>query len=220
MDPQTPDDENQCRLYKMLGGKRNAPLDFAMDQHRPVENQSIPHKMLGSTLNPPVDLVVDQHTPDKVISPKLNIPNFGSFLQVRGEDAQEKKVDIGDTQDVKIHLKVSSVQINRPWIDLSALKIQDWGIPGIRPGAWSTGVIDSSNNGSFPLLPTQMIVAKDITITASNFSKEIVNTLKSFNPSVETAELVSHFIKLLIMVINYRAVYFRFHAVWCIQLCS
>ena len=102
----------------------------------------------------------------------------------------EKKVDIGDTQDVKIHLKVRSVQINRPWIDLSALKIQNWGIPGEGPGAWSTGVLDSSNDGSFPLLSTRMIVAKDITITSSSFSKEIVDTLKTFNPSAESALLV------------------------------
>ncbi len=150
MDPQD-DDENQCRLYQMLGGKPNTPLDLGVDQ---------------PTLNP------------------------DNFLHIRGEGVQEKKVDIGDTQDVKIHLKVRSVQINRPWIDLSALKIQNWGIPGEGPGAWSTGVLDSSNDGSFPLLSTRMIVAKDITITSSSFSKEIVDTLKTFNPSAESALLV------------------------------
>ena len=207
VDPQTPDNENQPRLYKMLGGKPNTSLDFDMDQRTPVENQPTAHKMLGSKLNAPLDFVVDQHTPDKLLGGKLDISKFGSFLQIRGEDAQEKKVDIGDTQDVKIHLKVCSVQINRPWIDLSALKIRNWGIPGEGPGTWSTGVLDSNNNGSFPLLPTQMIVARDITVTASSFSKEIVSTLKTFNPSVESAKLVSN-IKLLIVVVNYRAVYF------------
>ena len=164
MDQHTPDNENQSRKYKMLGGKPNASLDF----------------------------VVDQHPPDQLLGYKLNTPlDFASFLQIRGEGVQEKKVDIGNSQDVKIDLKVRSVQINRPWIDLSALKIQDWRIPGERPGAWSTGVLDSNNNGSFPLLSTRMIVARKITVTASSFSKEIVNTLKTFNPAVESAVLVS-----------------------------
>ncbi len=143
MDQHTTDNENQSRLYKLLGGKLNAPLDFA------------------------------------------------SFLQIQGEGAKVKKVDVGDTQDLKIHLKVRSVQINRPWIDLSALKIQNWRIPGEGPGAWSTGVLDNSNNGSFPLLSTRMIVVRDITVTASSFSKEITDTLKAFNPFVDSAVLVS-----------------------------
>ena len=143
MDQHTTDNENQSRLYKLLGGKLSAPLDFA------------------------------------------------SFLRIRGEDAQEKKVDVGDTQDLKIYLKVRSVQINRHWIDLSALKIQNWRIPGEGPGTWSTGVLDSSNDGSFPLLSTQMIVVRDITVTASSFSNEIIDTLKAFNPSVDSAVLVS-----------------------------
>ncbi len=101
------------------------------------------------------------------------------------------KPNIGNSLDVKIDLKVRSVQINRPWIDLSALNIRDWTIPGVKSGAWSTGVIDSSNNGSFPLLSTQMIVAKDITITGTKLSQELQRTVKAFNPSIDNAVIVS-----------------------------
>lgn len=97
------------------------------------------------------------------------------------------KPSAGNSLDIKIDLKVRSVQINRPWIDLSALTIQGWTIPGIRSGAWSTGVIDSSNNGSFPLLSTQMIVAKDVTITSTKLNQELQKTLTAFNPSMDNA---------------------------------
>ena len=69
--------------------------------------------------------------------------------------------------DVNISLKVRTVQINRPWIDTSILKFRNYTIDGEDPGSWSTGELDADNNGSFPLLPNQMIVAKDITVTAS-----------------------------------------------------
>ena len=118
--------------------------------------------------------------------------NFITLQQPDGETSVEKNIEIGDSQDVKIYLKVRSVQIDRPWIDLSALKLQKWRIPGERPDCWSTGVLDSSNNGSFPLLSTEMIVAKDITVTATKFSEEINEYWKTFNPSVGSAILVSY----------------------------
>ena len=125
----------------------------------------------------------------KKLGGKPTSPSFVGFGG--GADVRKKKVDIGDSQDVKIDLKVRSVQINRPWIDLSALNIHDWTIPGVKSGSWSTGVIDTSNNGSFPLLSTQMIMAKDITITGTKFSQQLDHNLKTFNPSVDNAIVVS-----------------------------
>ena len=69
--------------------------------------------------------------------------------------------------DVKITFKVRAVLINRPWLDLSILKNKNYEIYGEDSDSWSTGELDANNNGSFPLLSTQMIVAKDITVTAS-----------------------------------------------------
>ena len=45
-------------------------------------------------------------------------------LQNLGDDS-EKKIEIGDSQDVKINIKVRSIQIDRPRIDLSTLKYQN-----------------------------------------------------------------------------------------------
>ena len=69
--------------------------------------------------------------------------------------------------DVKISFKVRAVQINRPWLDLGVLNNRNYTIYGEDSGSWSTGELDANNNGSFPLLTTQMIVAKDIAVTAS-----------------------------------------------------
>ena len=69
--------------------------------------------------------------------------------------------------DVNISFKVRTVQIHRPWLDTAILKNKNYTIDGEDPGSWSTGELDADNNGSFPLLPNQMIVAKDITVTAS-----------------------------------------------------
>ena len=66
--------------------------------------------------------------------------------------------------DVKISFKVRAVQINRPWLDLSNT---NYTIDGEKPQNWSTGELNADNKGWFPLCSTQMIVAKDITVTAS-----------------------------------------------------
>ena len=116
-----------------------------------------------------------------------------SFLGIKvgGEGSQEKSIATGDSRGIKISFKVRSVQINRLWVSPTALRIQKWEVPGLAPGAWSTGVLDSSNNGLFPLLTTQIIVAKDITVTAAKFSQEITDTLTKFDGKVGVGTIVS-----------------------------
>ena len=152
-----------------------------------------------------MQITVDQHTLDdehqskeyKKLGGMQNAylsSSFASFIQLEGgAGLKVRKVKIGDSQDdIKtITLKVRSVQINRPWIDLKPLRNKQWKIPGDGQGSWSTGVLDGGNNGSFPLLSTHMIVAKDIAVTASKSSKEINDTLKTFNPSVGSMLMVS-----------------------------
>ena len=75
-----------------------------------------------------------------------------------------KYQSLNKQSDVKISFKVRAVQINRPWLDLSVL---DYTVSSESTGSWSTGELNADNRGSFPLLSTQMIVAKDITVTAS-----------------------------------------------------
>ena len=81
--------------------------------------------------------------------------------------AVTKYQSLNKQSDVKISFKVRAVQINRPWLDLSILENTNYTIDGEKPQNWSTGELNADNKGWFPLCSTQMIVAKDITVTAS-----------------------------------------------------
>ena len=87
-------------------------------------------------------------------------------------DGKTEETISTDSKITKISVKVCPVKINRPWLDLAALKIKPYTIPGFDPGSWSTGELNCNNQGLFPMLSTQMIVAKDITVTSVKFSKE------------------------------------------------
>ena len=72
--------------------------------------------------------------------------------------------------DLKISFKVRKVIIQRPWLEPSVLEYSTLGIEELDKGSWSNGKLDKSNEGSFPLLPTDCIVAKDVVIQANSFS--------------------------------------------------
>jgi len=117
------------------------------------------------------------------------------FLTVKAKGSGEeilKETSAGST-DIEISFKVRAVQISRRWLDLAALKLKKYTIPGLRTGDWSTGELSTSNKGSFPLLSTQMIVAKDVKVTASKFSESVSEALKSFNVQTRVATLAEIF---------------------------
>jgi len=115
------------------------------------------------------------------------------FINVRAkaDEIQSKEVVGSGSKDAKLSFKVRSVQINRPWLNLSALQVDSYKIPGVKAGSWSTGELNSKNNGSLPLISNQMIVAKDITVTASKFDSEITETMMHFDASAQAGLLVS-----------------------------
>ena len=83
-----------------------------------------------------------------------------------------------EAEEFKISFKVHKVLIQRPWMDPAILHYQSLGIMGLEPGTWSTGERNfETNNGSFPLLPKAMVVAKDVEITAKSFSKDVEDQL-------------------------------------------
>jgi len=115
------------------------------------------------------------------------------FISVgaKGSGKTETVATTEHSTNIKIYAKVRSVQINRPWLEPAVMKLQNYTVPGFGPGSWSTGNLDSKNKGSFPMLSTQLIVAKEIKVTADSFSKEVSDTLKSFNASTQIGFLVS-----------------------------
>jgi len=94
----------------------------------------------------------------------------------------------------QLSLNVRAVRINRPWLNLNALSLQNFKIPG--DGIWSTGELSSKNKGSFSLLSTQMIVAKDLNVTVKKDSQTKVTKNGPLNVSLYGCILVCNSFKI------------------------
>lgn len=106
----------------------------------------------------------------------LSVYTNSSLLE---SDNLSEEVLIDDCKDIRISFQMATVQIFRPWCDLSILKLAGLKLPGIQPEGWSTGDLSLSNNGSMPMFNTQVVLAKDICITANKFSQKIVDYIKN-----------------------------------------
>ena len=77
-----------------------------------------------------------------------------------------------EVEEPIVSLKINTVTIHRPWLDPKLLHYKSLGLMGLKSASWSSGQLDSkTNNGTFPLLPIAMVVAKDIKISTKSFSK-------------------------------------------------
>jgi len=120
--------------------------------------------------------------------------SYGFFsFGASGSKTTDKTINTDAARDVNVSFKVRAVQIHRPWLDLAILKVRNFYIPGQASNSWSTGDLSNENKGSFPLLPTQIIVAKDIKVTASKFNQEVSESLKSFDAKARVGYMVSCF---------------------------
>lgn len=70
-----------------------------------------------------------------------------------------------DGTRIRISYRFARVEIRRPWLDFSLLSLGGWSMPGRPRNALSTGSL-KDNPGLFSLLPTSMIVARDVQISA------------------------------------------------------
>ncbi len=64
----------------------------------------------------------------------------------------------------QVSFKFARVNIIRPWLAMSLLKLSGWRVQGMGPGFLSNGQ-SADNEGTFTLLPTAMIVVRDLSIT-------------------------------------------------------
>lgn len=92
------------------------------------------------------------------------------------------KISLDDnTKVLKITLTVCVVKFIRKWFDLTIFKRKDWKLSGFDPGYYSNGKI-RDNDGTFPLLPTHMLVGNKIKVKGEfhkNDLKELNNRLKN-----------------------------------------
>ena len=90
-----------------------------------------------------------------------------------------------DSENIVITFKIRKVLINRPWLEENILHYPTIGIRGLHAGAWSSGDLEARNNkGQFPLLPTAMVIAKDVVIKADKFSSEVSSCFKELESNV------------------------------------
>ena len=90
----------------------------------------------------------------------------GGFNRSHGNSSLAK-----NGSDLKIAFKVRKVLIQRPWLEPNLFRYPTIGIKGLNNSSWSSGELNSkTNKGTFPLLPTAMVVAKDVVISARSFS--------------------------------------------------
>lgn len=100
------------------------------------------------------------------------------FTVLGGDDVEAMKWKIGNLSDPgsqkvfgtnttieRIKFKYSMVAIQRPWLDFQIFSIPGWKIKGLSRAYYSTGTL-TNNNGLLPVLPTGMIIGRDIQITA------------------------------------------------------
>ena len=101
--------------------------------------------------------------------------SYSFFSASSGFSKENRKVDMCEKgKKLEISFKVRKVLIHRPWLETAILKYPTIGIKGLKAGTWSTGELDANmNKGQFPILPTAMIVAKDVLISSSKFDSKI-----------------------------------------------
>lgn len=85
-----------------------------------------------------------------------------------------------DNCEISISFKGRIIEIVRPWLDTSLLAYNNITLAGAEEAQWSTGVMDRSNNGTFPLLPTNFVAVKYVTITGNKFSNQMKDTFDKF----------------------------------------
>ncbi len=78
-------------------------------------------------------------------------------------------------QTVKIQFQLAQVRVYRTWLDPSLLEYYPLGLESTTVNEWS----DGNYNGLFPWYISKVIVAKNITVSMSQFSSQISESLSS-----------------------------------------
>lgn len=101
-----------------------------------------------------------------------NTTKNSAFDTIQGQDQLFWTLGNNQTQSLNAKSKIKSVKMKylfvafrRPWFDLLLFKMGNWFIQGQQSGFCSSGTT-KLNNGILPLLPTGMLIAKDIVVDA------------------------------------------------------
>ena len=103
------------------------------------------------------------------------------FFSFGGKKGETVKTTSEDTKGLSISFKVKTVDIRRPWMDTALLDYTCLTLADASAGQWSDGKMQASTSQSFPLLPTAMVLATDIQVTATQFSSHTKDVFEEFS---------------------------------------
>ena len=83
-----------------------------------------------------------------------------------------------DEEDLTISFKIKTVDIRRPWMETALLNYKSLTLADAEAGQWSTGQMTPSNQGSFTLLPTSMVLASDVTVKSTKISSHTSDVIE------------------------------------------
>jgi hypothetical protein len=89
-------------------------------------------------------------------------------------DAPERRISIASESSAtyKFAFEIAKVRIERPWLDLTLLDIEELALKGVSRHAWSDGspFFAQRRQFLFKLLPTAMIIARNVRIASSSLA--------------------------------------------------
>jgi len=97
--------------------------------------------------------------------------------------------------NVTVSFEIATVDVDRPWLDLTLLRVLDpLRIAGTKQYQWSDGTTSLDNEGEFPLVVTQFVVARNICVSADRWQGGVPRFGSSNNVnSVDDNQLLGPF---------------------------
>lgn len=106
---------------------------------------------------------VEKHYENKKHHTQIGASFIGLFGG-SGSHSSDKTTKTSKSSDIEINFKFAQIGIVRPWLNFSLLAMKGWNFSN------DIVISDGLNKGQMPLMPTAMIIAKDIKIKG-NWSK-------------------------------------------------
>lgn len=103
-----------------------------------------------------------------------------------GGHTTEGQTGTSSSTNMKISFKLGNIQIQRPWMETSFFKLNNWYLQDQPKGAISAGKAPNNDDLLLPQFPVQFFVARDIKISAewSDSDLEIIKQATEGNASI------------------------------------
>jgi hypothetical protein len=132
-----------------------------------------------------IDLDIDLNGGDETASPFTRIGVKNVLRLSAGGDLNGAPAVDPQTKIRSVSMKYLLVQLRRPWLNLLVFESGGWYLSGQPEGFCSSGKADD-NAGVLPLLPTGMLLARDVSIDAewSKSDQAFIDSANSSNKPV------------------------------------